>query len=79
MLVNVFFKEIKVIGTENIPKNETVIFCGNHANQFIDPCVFFDTCLVKRYIDDYVLLHARCGVLDRQEINVASSHRLVRS
>jgi 1-acyl-sn-glycerol-3-phosphate acyltransferase len=39
MLVNVFFKEIKVIGTENIPKNETVIFCGNHANQFIDPCV----------------------------------------
>lgn len=39
MLINVFFKKIKVIGTENIPHDETVIFCGNHANQFIDPIV----------------------------------------
>lgn len=41
MLINVFFKEIKVIGIENIPKDETVIFCGNHANQYIDPCVCY--------------------------------------
>ncbi|KAL4470115.1 hypothetical protein ABPG72_016652 [Tetrahymena utriculariae] len=33
---NVFFREIKVIGQENIPQDAPVIICGNHSNQFID-------------------------------------------
>ena len=31
-----FFKEIKVIGLQNIPKDKPVILCGTHNNQFVD-------------------------------------------
>jgi len=44
MIINIFFKEIKVIGARNIPMDETVIFCGNHANQYIDPCMILAYC-----------------------------------
>ena len=36
VLVTVFFREVAVVGQENIPKKGAVIFYGNHQNQFID-------------------------------------------
>lgn len=32
-----YFKDVHVIGKENIPDDGPLIICGNHANQFIDP------------------------------------------
>ena len=31
-----YFKEIQVIGTENIPQDKPIIFILNHSNQFVD-------------------------------------------
>jgi glycerol-3-phosphate O-acyltransferase/dihydroxyacetone phosphate acyltransferase len=36
ILVNVFFREVAVVGMHNIPKSGPVVFYGNHQNQFID-------------------------------------------
>lgn len=36
-----FFKEIIIIGKENVPKRGPVIFCGNHTNQFVDGSLVF--------------------------------------
>jgi glycerol-3-phosphate O-acyltransferase/dihydroxyacetone phosphate acyltransferase len=36
VLVNVFFREVAVVGRENIPTKGPVVFYGNHQNQFID-------------------------------------------
>jgi 1-acyl-sn-glycerol-3-phosphate acyltransferase len=36
-IASIYFKKIHVVGLSNIPKEGPVIFCGNHANQFIDP------------------------------------------
>lgn len=36
LLTNVFFREVDVIGLENIPKHGPVVFYGNHQNQFMD-------------------------------------------
>jgi hypothetical protein len=33
-----------------------VIFCGNHANQYIDPLVRYIKCRIYVMIDDYGLL-----------------------
>ena len=33
---HIYFREISVLGTENIPETGPVIFCGNHSNQFMD-------------------------------------------
>ena len=41
MVVNVFFKDIQVVGTENIPKDGPVVFVGNHNNQFVVSRLFF--------------------------------------
>jgi len=35
-VADVFFKEITIVGQENIPKTGPVIICGTHANQFLD-------------------------------------------
>lgn len=32
MVVNIFFKDIFVVGEHNIPMEGPVIFCGNHQN-----------------------------------------------
>lgn len=37
MVLSIYFKEIQIIGIENVPKDGPVIFVGNHANQYIDP------------------------------------------
>ncbi|EAS02043.2 glycerol-3-phosphate O-acyltransferase (macronuclear) [Tetrahymena thermophila SB210] len=31
-----FFKTIEIIGLENVPKDQPVIICSNHNNQFVD-------------------------------------------
>lgn len=34
---SIYFKNVLVLGRENIPLEGPIIICGNHANQFIDP------------------------------------------
>lgn len=34
---SIYFKNVLVLGRENIPLDGPIIICGNHANQFIDP------------------------------------------
>lgn len=36
IVTNLFFKDLTIIGAENIPTDSPVIICGNHANQFLD-------------------------------------------
>jgi glycerol-3-phosphate O-acyltransferase/dihydroxyacetone phosphate acyltransferase len=43
-----FFREIQVIGSENIPQNAALIIYGNHNNQFIDPLLIVSK--VKREV-----------------------------
>ena len=39
-----FFREIHVIGLENIPKKGPVILCGTHNNQFMDAILMIAMC-----------------------------------
>lgn len=43
-ILSIFFREVDVIGLDNIPKYGPVIFTGNHANQFIDGVTILATC-----------------------------------
>ena len=43
-ILSIFFREVEVIGVDNIPKRGPVIFTGNHANQFIDGVMIVATC-----------------------------------
>lgn len=38
---------------------------------------FLYSLVLTRYVDDYVLLHVRCGILDRQKIHDDSCRGLV--
>ena len=44
LVLNVYFKEIQVIGIQNVPKEGPIIFVGNHANQYIDPMAIVAYC-----------------------------------
>mmetsp|Transcript_27083 Transcript_27083/g.42048 ORF Transcript_27083/g.42048 Transcript_27083/m.42048 type:complete len:656 (-) Transcript_27083:398-2365(-) len=46
-ILSIFFREVDVIGLDNIPKYGPVIFTGNHANQFIDGVTILATCQHK--------------------------------
>ena len=37
--IQTFFKNIEIIGLENIPIEGPTIICGNHSNQFVDGMV----------------------------------------
>ena len=37
VVVAIFFRNIEVIGKENIPQDGSIIFAGNHPNSLIDP------------------------------------------
>jgi len=37
--VRIFFKEIRIVGLENLPKNKPVIIAANHNNAFMDAIV----------------------------------------
>ncbi|CAD8112845.1 unnamed protein product [Paramecium sonneborni] len=39
VVTQTFFRDIQVIGQENIPKDGPLLLFGNHNNQFIDPLV----------------------------------------
>jgi glycerol-3-phosphate O-acyltransferase/dihydroxyacetone phosphate acyltransferase len=39
-----YFRNIYVIGQENIPTDGPLIICGNHSNQFIDPMMIMNYC-----------------------------------
>jgi glycerol-3-phosphate O-acyltransferase/dihydroxyacetone phosphate acyltransferase len=43
-ILSIFFREVHVIGLENVPQYGPVIFTGNHANQFIDAVTMVCTC-----------------------------------
>ena len=34
-----YYKKIKVVGKENIPKDSAVLFVSNHQNALIDPLI----------------------------------------
>ena len=38
-LLHVFFNDVWVVGSHRVPKEGPVIFCANHANQLVDPCM----------------------------------------
>ena len=42
-LMHLFFKDITVLGKNNVPTTGPVIFCGNHANQFNDGNILLAT------------------------------------
>ena len=37
--MNLFFKDISILGLQNIPKKGPIIIYGNHANQYCDGCI----------------------------------------
>eukprot|EP00347_Sterkiella_histriomuscorum_P005857 403355010 len=44
LMMNVFFRDIGIIGEYNIPQDGPIIFCGNHNNQFVDACIILSFC-----------------------------------
>jgi len=44
VLLSIFFREIEIVGRDNIPPYGPVIFTGNHANQFVDALILMCTC-----------------------------------
>ena len=43
-ILSIFFREVEVIGSKNIPAHGPVIFTINHANQFVDAVMVLSTC-----------------------------------
>src|SRR5262245_13893185 len=43
MVMQVFFRQIEVVGAEHIPAEGAVIFAGNHPNSLIDPILIITT------------------------------------
>ena len=42
-IMSIFFKEVQITGTDNIPRNGPIIFVGNHSNQFVDGIMLMST------------------------------------
>ncbi|MEK7867080.1 MAG: lysophospholipid acyltransferase family protein [Planctomycetota bacterium] len=42
--VRVFYRQVEVVGLENVPAEGPVIFAGNHPNSLIDPMLLVATC-----------------------------------
>jgi len=43
-ILSIFFRDVQVIGVDNIPRHGPMIFTSNHANQFIDAVTIMTTC-----------------------------------
>jgi len=43
-ILSIFFREVEIVGRDNIPRYGPVIFSCNHANQFIDAVNLLCTC-----------------------------------
>lgn len=44
LAMRVFFRQVEVVGLENVPAKGAVIFAGNHPNSLIDPILILATC-----------------------------------
>jgi 1-acyl-sn-glycerol-3-phosphate acyltransferase len=44
IITRVFFRQIEIVGSENIPVGAPVLFAGNHPNSLIDPALIITTC-----------------------------------
>jgi glycerol-3-phosphate O-acyltransferase/dihydroxyacetone phosphate acyltransferase len=44
IVTRVFFRQVEVVGLENIPATGPVLFAGNHPNSLIDPILIITTC-----------------------------------
>lgn len=44
VVTRVFFRQIEVVGLENIPATGGILFAGNHPNSLIDPILIITTC-----------------------------------
>ncbi|HMG20512.1 MAG TPA: lysophospholipid acyltransferase family protein [Kofleriaceae bacterium] len=44
LVTRVFFRQIEVVGLENIPATGGVLFAGNHPNSLIDPILIITSC-----------------------------------
>ncbi|KAG9300103.1 hypothetical protein G9A89_000843 [Geosiphon pyriformis] len=45
-----FYREVKTIGYENVPKEAPIIACSNHSNMIVDPAVVATTFPYKRKV-----------------------------
>jgi glycerol-3-phosphate O-acyltransferase/dihydroxyacetone phosphate acyltransferase len=46
-ILSIFFRDVEIIGRDNIPRHGPIIFTVNHANQFIDAVTVLCTCQQK--------------------------------
>ncbi|MEJ7599513.1 MAG: lysophospholipid acyltransferase family protein [Kofleriaceae bacterium] len=44
VVTRVFFRQVEVVGLENVPPTGAVLFAGNHPNSLIDPILIITTC-----------------------------------
>lgn len=44
LVTHVFYRQVQVVGREQIPTDRAVIFAGNHPNSLIDPVLIVTTC-----------------------------------
>ncbi len=44
LLARAFFRQVEVVGLENIPADGPVLFAGNHPNSLLDPVLIITTC-----------------------------------
>ncbi len=44
LIARAFFREVEVVGLENVPAKGPVIFAGNHPNSLLDPVLIITTC-----------------------------------
>eukprot|EP00624_Nannochloropsis_granulata_P002658 evm.model.NODE_23357_length_9358_cov_24.372515.5 len=42
-ILSIFFRQVDIVGIDNIPKHGPVIFSGNHSNQFVDGIMVLTT------------------------------------
>jgi len=43
-ILSIFFREVQIVGRDNVPRHGPVIFVVNHANQFVDAVTAIATC-----------------------------------
>ncbi|CAK4203412.1 unnamed protein product [Aphanomyces euteiches] len=46
-VLSIFLKSIEIVGKENVPMTDPVIFTGNHTNQFVDGMLVLMNCFRK--------------------------------
>lgn len=44
VIINIFFSDVEVVGSRQVPRHGPVIFAGNHQNGLIDPLVLLAYC-----------------------------------